>query len=173
MTTDLVAFFISAHRKKITVLFPSFVSFFFLHFFLPWSPPSHSLPPSRSLPAKSANSHADLSLDRWLQAKNVYLHTASNKTSRCLQSRRSSPITMTPNQARQEEETAEQPTGGRGEIVQCLNRGRRVGFFFLLQIYTLTVGGKPDFIWFVLPFHLSLFVFLIFFPLRLELFSCL
>lgn len=46
-------------------------------------------PPSTSLPAKSANSHADLSLDRWSRAKSVYSHTARNKTSRCLQSRRS------------------------------------------------------------------------------------
>lgn len=65
---------------------------------LPFFPPSLALsfPPSLSLPAKSASSHADLSVDRWLRAESVYLHTVPNKTSRCLQSRRSPPTTMIP-----------------------------------------------------------------------------
>lgn len=97
---------------------------------------ARSLTPSRSLPAKSANSHADLSLDRWSRAESVYLHTAPNKTSRCLQSRRSPPITMIP---KQEEETAQKPSGRQEQIVN--NRGQSFPFpkntHTLLQTHSL------------------------------------
>lgn len=170
-------FFIST-STEITVLSPPFLHFstFLLSLFLPFFSPlclHLSLPPSLSLPAKSASSHADLSSDRWSQAKSVYLHTAPNKMSRCLQSCRSPPITTILKQARQEEEE-EMAIGRWGEISFARIEE---GFLVLpsiiythIHFITLTVSTKLDFFWFLSPFHLSLFVFFIFLPSSVSLF---
>lgn len=84
------------------ILFSCTLFFFFL-FYIPLSLPS-------VCSAEFANSHADLSLDRWSRAQSVCSHPAPNKTSRCLQICCSHTIVGTRNI----------PTGGGGEA----DRGR-------------------------------------------------